>query len=105
MGVASGLRFNISSRKTVWFHCMRRGLTMRKILLAVLCSVCLLAAANATAAQQNQTPENKDKNTAEKAADKVKEAGQQTGEKVGDVKDKTVKGAKKTGAKTKEVAG
>ena len=70
---------------------------MRKILLAVFCSVCLMTAVDATAGQQTQTPEKKDKNTAEKTADKAKEAGQEVGEKAGDVKDKTVKGAKKTG--------
>ena len=78
---------------------------MRKVLVAVFCAVCLMTAAGVGAAQETQTPEKKDKNTAEKAADKAKEAGQEVGEKTKDVKDKTVKGAKKTGEKTKEVAG
>ena len=78
---------------------------MRKGLLAVFCMLCLIAAVDVAAAQQNQTPENKDKSAAEKTADKAKEAGKEVTDKAGDVKDKTVKGAKKAGEKTKEVAG
>jgi organic hydroperoxide reductase OsmC/OhrA len=51
---------------------------MRRGLLAVFCAVCFITAANVAAAQQNQTPENKDKNAAEKAADKAKEAGRKS---------------------------
>ena len=78
---------------------------MRKFLLAVICTLGLTATADLAAAQQNQTPENKDKNAVEKTADKAKEAGQEVTDKAGDVKDKSVKGVKKTGQKTKEVAG
>jgi hypothetical protein len=92
--VASGLRVKCSARKNVWFHCNEEVLTMRSVLLTVFCTLCLIATAGVASAQENQTPENKDKNAAEKAADKA-----------GDVKDKTVKGVKKTGKKTKEVAG
>src|SRR5688572_10205669 len=104
--VASGLRI-----KCVWWKiCLvslheEVVLTMRKVLSAVFCTVCLIAAVNVAAAQQNQTPDSKDKNAAEKTADKAKEVGKEVGEKAQDAKDKTVKGAKKTGEKTKEVAG
>jgi hypothetical protein len=88
----------------VWFHCIGRFLTMRKGLLAVFSTLCLVAAVDVAVAQQNQTPENKDKNAAEKTADKAKEAGQQVGDKAEDVKDKTVKGTKTAAKKTKDAA-
>ena len=53
---------------------------MRNVLLTVFCSFCLVATAGVAPAQQNQTPENKDKNAAEKTADKAKEAGQAVGD-------------------------
>ena len=54
---------------------------MRKVLLAVFCTLCLIAAVDVAAAQQTQTPENKDKSMSEKTADKAKEAGQEVSDK------------------------
>ena len=103
-----GIRFALQTfckKKMFGFIAMRRVLTMRKLLLTIFCTLCLTGTVGVASAQQNPTPENKDKNAAEKTADKAKEAGQEVSDKAGDVKDKTVKGAKKTGKKTKEVAG
>src|SRR5688500_6681914 len=103
--MASCLRRSCSRVENRLVSLHEEVLTMRKDLLAAFCTLCLFATADAAAAQQNQKPENKDKNAAEKTADKAKEAGQEVTEKAGDVKDKTVKGAKKAGEKTKDVAG
>src|SRR5215475_11170269 len=75
---------------------------MHRVLLADICALCLITTAGLAAAQQNQTPEKKDKNVAERTADKAKEGTQEVGDKAEDVKDKTVKGAKTTGKKTKQ---
>src|ERR1041385_7386069 len=91
--IAGGIRFALRMfcQNNVSFHCNEEVLTMRKVLLMV----CLIAAVGVVAvAQENQTPENKDKNAAAKTADKAKDAT-----------DKAAKGVKKTGEKTKEVAG
>jgi hypothetical protein len=66
---------------------------MRKDLLAGLCGLVLWSATAVQAiGQENRTPDKQDKSTAEKTADKAK-----------DVKDKTVKGAKAAGEKTKDI--
>src|SRR4030095_1123986 len=81
------------------------GIAMHKVLTAVFCASFLLATAAQSGAQQNQTPENKDKSAVEKTTDKAKDATKQVGDKAEDVKDKTVKTTKTAGKKTKEAAG
>src|SRR3954451_11336462 len=78
---------------------------MHKILTAAFYAIFLIVTAGQIAAQQNQTPENKDKSAVEKTADKAKEGARQVGDKAEDVKDKTVKGTKTAAKKTKDVAG
>jgi len=83
----------------------RGGIAMLKVLTAAICASFLIVTAGQAAAQENKTPDNKDKSVVEKTADKAKEGTQEVGDKAGDVKDKTVKGTKTAAKKTKDVAG
>src|ERR1700752_1978172 len=80
-------------------------MAMRVGLIAAVCASFLIVTAGQAAAQENKTPDNKDKSVVEKTADKAKEGTQEVGDKAGEVKDKTVKGTKAAAKKTKDVAG
>ena len=94
----------LSAMRNQPFHLNEGGSAMRKDLLAGLCSLLLTATAGQVGAQQNTTSENKDKNAAEKAADKTKEAGREVVDKTEDAGDQAKKGAKKVAQKTKSAS-
>ena len=80
---------------------------MRSYLLVGVCGlVLLIATAGQAWAQESTTSDKKDKNVAEKTADKAEDVGREVGDKAEDVGDKSKKGAKKVvqGAKSSRTA-